>query len=85
MAKEHQRRAAFVLIDAQAIKYATSTPGVLSGAQDDQTFGPVLLGELLPPFPAGDWNKRHLAKDPETGSRDFVQTETMRLPGVQEL
>ncbi|OAA63323.1 Protein kinase-like domain protein [Niveomyces insectorum RCEF 264] len=70
------------LVDGQHVKYVTTAPGTFRGAEDDRTFAPILLGELLPPFPAGHWNKGRVARDPETGKPAFVRTETMQLAGV---
>lgn len=73
------------LCDKQHVKYVTTAPGTFRGAEDDRTFEPILLGELLPPFPTGDWNKGHVAKDPKTGEVTFVKTETVSLAGVENL
>jgi hypothetical protein len=73
------------LFDRQHVKYVTTAPGTFRGAEDDRTFEPILLGELLPPFPIGNWNKGHVAKDPKTGEVAFVKTETVCLVGVENL
>ncbi|KAI5861421.1 hypothetical protein GGS23DRAFT_150359 [Durotheca rogersii] len=73
------------LVDRQTVKYVTTAPGVFCGAEDDRTFGPILLSELLPPFPTGNWNKGYVAKDPQTGQTAFIRTETVRLSGVESL
>lgn len=75
------------LCDEQHVKYVTTAPGIFSGAEGDynRTFEPILLGKLLPPFPAGDWNKGHAAKDPQTGDVAFIKTETVSLGGMQNL
>ncbi|KAF8060736.1 hypothetical protein FPV67DRAFT_1452827 [Lyophyllum atratum] len=74
------------LVDGSYIKYVSVAPGTLSGEEIfDWTFGPILLSKHLPPFPSGDWNKGHVAKDPETGEAAFVKTETVSLAGVENL
>ncbi|KAF5000135.1 hypothetical protein FGRMN_1949 [Fusarium graminum] len=70
------------LVDEKHVKYVTTAPGAFLGAEDDRTFEPILLGELLPSFPAGDWNKGHVARDPAIGKPIFVKTETVQLPHV---
>lgn len=55
------------LLDGQHVKYVTTAPGTFRGHEDDRTFEPILLSDLFPPFPTGDWNKGHVAKDPGTG------------------
>ncbi|KAM0425352.1 hypothetical protein ACHAPT_009408 [Fusarium lateritium] len=71
------------LVDEQHVKYISTAPGTFRGAEDDRTFEPILLGELLPPFPTGDWNKGHVARDPETGKAAFVKTEKVQFAGVK--
>lgn len=73
------------LVDGQHVKYISTAPGTFREAEDDRTFEPVLLGELLPPFPTGDWNQGHAAWDPETGKAAFVRTETVHFAGVKNL
>ncbi|KAF4982500.1 hypothetical protein FZEAL_1893 [Fusarium zealandicum] len=73
------------LVDGQHVKYISTAPGTFRGAEDDRTFEPILLGELFPPFPTGDWNHGHAARDPETGKATFVRTETVQLAGVKNL
>lgn len=73
------------LVDGQHVKYVTTAPGTFRGAEDDRTFEPILLGELLPPFPTGDWNNGHAARDTETGNATFVRTETVQFAGVKNL
>ncbi|KAL0955501.1 hypothetical protein HGRIS_001740 [Hohenbuehelia grisea] len=73
------------LVDGRYFKYVTIAPGTLAGEEIDWSFGPTLLSELLPSFPPGDWNKGHVAKDPETGQVAFVKTETESLVGVKNL
>jgi hypothetical protein len=74
-----------LLLDRQDVKYVTTAPGTFRGDEDDRTFEPILLSNLLPPFPTGDWNKGHVAKDPKTGHATFVKTETVCLAGVENL
>jgi hypothetical protein len=66
--------------------------GTLAGEEQDWTFGPILLSELLPPFPPGNWNKGYVAKDPkraETGEaalhrdRDSVPWPGWKASGIQ--
>lgn len=73
------------LVDGNYVKYVTTSPGTLAGEEIDWTFGPILLSKLLPPFPPGNWNKGHVAKDPETGEAAFIETETESLAGVENL
>jgi hypothetical protein len=73
------------LVDGQHVKYISEAPGTFRGAEDDRTFEPILPGELLPPFPPGDWNNAHLARQPQTGEVTFVRTEAVQFPGVQNL
>ncbi|KAJ6443689.1 3-ketosteroid-delta-1-dehydrogenase [Purpureocillium lavendulum] len=72
------------LVDGQHFKYISTAPGTFRGAEDDRTFEPILLGELLPPFPAGDWNQGHAARDPETGKASFIRTEMVQFAGVKD-
>lgn len=71
------------LVDGQHVKYMSTAPGTFYGAEDDRNFEPVLLGELLPPFPAGDWNNSHVAKDLETGKATFIRTTMVQFSGVK--
>ncbi|KAF5965526.1 hypothetical protein FBULB1_12173 [Fusarium bulbicola] len=48
-----------------------------------RAFEPVLVGNLFPQFPPGDWNNGHVARDPATGEPSFVKTEIAQFPGVQ--
>lgn len=73
------------LVDGQHVKYISTAPGTFRGAEDDRTFEPILLGELFPPFPTGDWNNGHPARDPETGKATFVRTETVQFAGVKNI
>jgi hypothetical protein len=75
-----------VLVDGEHVKYLTIAPGAFRAANAtkyDRVSEPRLLGELLPPFPTGDWNEGHVARDLTTGMATFVKTETVRLPGVK--
>ncbi|KAF5572400.1 kinase-like domain-containing protein [Fusarium pseudoanthophilum] len=71
------------LVDGPYVKYVSKAPGTFLGAEEDRTFEPTLLGELLPSFPAGDWNQGFVARDPEAGKATFVRTETVHLAGIQ--
>ncbi|KAM3457628.1 hypothetical protein MY3296_001060 [Beauveria thailandica] len=73
------------LVDGQYVKYVSTAPGTFRGAEDDRTFEPVLLGELLPQFPAGHWNSGHVSRSPETGRASFVRTDTVPFDGVENL
>ncbi|KAF8060751.1 hypothetical protein FPV67DRAFT_1655401 [Lyophyllum atratum] len=74
------------LVDGSYIKYVTVAPeALLAGEEIDWTFEPILLPELLPPLPSGDWNQGHVAKDRETGEAAFVKTETVSYAGVENL
>ncbi|KAG6227537.1 hypothetical protein E4U34_005543 [Claviceps purpurea] len=72
-----------VLVDGRHVKYVITAPGTFCGCdKDDRTFEPVLLGEIFPPFPIGDWNKGHVARDPVTGQVTFTGTEKVLLDEV---
>ena len=73
------------LVDGKYVKYVTTAPGALGGDEIDRSFGPILLGELLPPFPPGNWNKGYVAKDPETREVAFIKVETVPFAGVENL
>ncbi|KAK4222130.1 kinase-like domain protein [Podospora fimiseda] len=73
------------LVDGQHIKYMTTAPGAFRGNEEDRNFEPILLPDLLPQFPPGDWNHAHVAWDPETQGAVFVKTETVEHPGLTEL
>ncbi|KAF8952384.1 hypothetical protein BDZ97DRAFT_1681774 [Flammula alnicola] len=73
------------LVDGNYVKYVATAPGTLAGEEIDWTFGPILLSELLPPFPSGNWNKGYVAKDSETGEVAFIATVTESLAGVESL
>ncbi|KAG6303333.1 hypothetical protein E4U45_002256 [Claviceps purpurea] len=72
-----------VLVDGRHVKYVITAPGTFRGCdKDNRTFEPVLLGEIFPPFPIGDWNKGHVARDPVTGQVTFTGTEKVLLDEV---
>ncbi|KAG6114072.1 hypothetical protein E4U31_006533 [Claviceps sp. LM219 group G6] len=72
-----------LLVDGRHVKYVITAPGTFYGCdRDDRTFEPVLLGEIFPPFPIGDWNKGRVARDPVTGQVTFVSTEKVLLDEV---
>ncbi|OIW28339.1 hypothetical protein CONLIGDRAFT_577520 [Coniochaeta ligniaria NRRL 30616] len=75
------------LVDGQQVKYVITAPGAFRGAEDDpdRIFEPILLGQLLPHFPTGNWNQGHVAKDRRTGEVIFAKTEIVRHAGVQNL
>lgn len=73
------------LVDGKYVKYVTTAPGTFHEAEDDRTFEPILLGELFPPFPTGDWNNGHVAKSSVTGKATFVRTDTVQFAGVKNL
>ncbi|KAG6148187.1 hypothetical protein E4U28_004987 [Claviceps purpurea] len=73
-----------VLVDGRHVKYVITAPGTFCGCdKDDRTFEPVLLGEIFPPFPIGDWNKGRVARDPVTGQVTFIGTERVLLDEVR--
>ncbi|KAG6046285.1 hypothetical protein E4U39_001491 [Claviceps sp. Clav50 group G5] len=72
-----------LLVDKRHIKYVITAPGTFRGCdKDDRTFEPVLLGEIFPPFPIGDWNKGRIARDSVTGQDTFIRTEKVLLEAV---
>jgi len=71
------------LVDGRFIKYVITAPGTFLSNRQDRAFEPVLLGNLFPQFPPGDWNNGHVARDPATGEPSFVKTEIVQFPGVQ--
>lgn len=73
------------VVNGQHVKYVTTAPGSFRGAEDDRTFEPILLGELFPPFPTGDWNNAHVARDPKTEKATFLRTETVQFASVKNL
>lgn len=73
------------LVDKQHVKYVTTAPGTFRGAEENMNFEPILLSELLPPLPPGDWNQGHVARDPETEKATFVKTETVEFAGVKNI
>jgi hypothetical protein len=77
-----------VLVDGQHVKYLITAPGAfraLNPTTNDRVSEPILLGELLPPFPTGDWNQGHVARDPEKGMPTFVAIEILDFAGVKNL
>jgi hypothetical protein len=64
------------LVDGKHVKYVTVASGALP--RDDRTFAPVLI-PMLPPFPKGDWNEGHIAKDPTTEKLFFARHEEVDL------
>ncbi|GJD02226.1 hypothetical protein CH63R_12556 [Colletotrichum higginsianum IMI 349063] len=73
------------LVDGQHVKYVSTAPGTFAGHEDDRTFEPVLLSELFPPFPTGNWNSGHATRDPETGEATFDRTERVQFSGVKNV
>ncbi|KAG6277514.1 hypothetical protein E4U47_007112 [Claviceps purpurea] len=72
-----------LLVDGRHVKYVITAPGTFHGCDKyDSTFEPVLLGEIFPPFPIGDWNKGRVARDPVTGQVTFIRTEKVLLDEV---
>lgn len=67
------------LVDGEHVKYVTVAPGAIP--PDDRTFAPVLI-PMLPPFPQGDWNEGHVAKDATTGRLQFARHEKVDLDGI---
>ncbi|KAG6094982.1 hypothetical protein E4U30_002883 [Claviceps sp. LM220 group G6] len=73
------------LVDGRHVKYVTTAPGAFCGFEDDRTFEPILLSELFPPFPIGDWNNGRVAKDPVTGKATFIRTEKVQFIEVESV
>jgi Lipopolysaccharide kinase (Kdo/WaaP) family len=69
------------LVDGRDVKYVTVAP--ISLPRDDRTFAPILI-PLLPPFPPGDWNVGHIAKDSATGQLEFACYEKIELNGITD-
>ncbi|KAH7244134.1 uncharacterized protein BKA55DRAFT_595342 [Fusarium redolens] len=63
------------LVDGSLVKYVITAPGTFLNDHEGRAFEPILLGNLFPQFPAGDWNNGHVARDPATGEPSFVKTE----------
>ncbi|KAG6152853.1 hypothetical protein E4U37_003457 [Claviceps purpurea] len=73
------------LVDGRNVKYVSTAPGTFCGLDCERTFEPILLGELLPPFPIGDWNNGRVARDPVTGKITFIRTEKVQFTGVESV
>ncbi|KAG6218118.1 hypothetical protein E4U34_004272 [Claviceps purpurea] len=73
------------LVDGRHVKYVSTAPGTFCGLDCERTFEPILLGELLPPFPIGDWNNGRVARDPVTGKITFIRTENVQFTGVESV
>ncbi|KAG6205554.1 hypothetical protein E4U35_002499 [Claviceps purpurea] len=74
------------LLDGRHVKYVSTAPGTFCVVQlYERTFEPLVLGKLLPPFPIGDWNKGHVARDPVTSKPTFIRTEEVLFAGVKSL
>ncbi|KAG6092572.1 hypothetical protein E4U30_005286 [Claviceps sp. LM220 group G6] len=72
-----------LLVDGRHVKYVITAPGTFYGCDKyHSSFEPVLLGEIFPPFPIGDWNKGRVARDPVTGQVTFISTEKVLLDEV---
>ncbi|KAG5970406.1 hypothetical protein E4U56_007736 [Claviceps arundinis] len=72
-----------LLVDGRHVKYVITAPGTFYGCDKyDNSFEPVLLGEIFPQFPIGDWNKGRVARDPVTGQVTFISTEKVQLDEV---
>lgn len=57
-----------VLVDGDRVKYVTTAAFAFladNPTGHDRTFEPILLGQLFPPFPPGDWNLAHVDRHPE--------------------
>lgn len=68
------------------MKYVSTALGTMfRGTEDDRSFEPILLGELHPPFPTGDWDDGHADSDPEIGKAAFARTETVQFASVKNL
>ncbi|KAG6176676.1 hypothetical protein E4U10_000475, partial [Claviceps purpurea] len=74
------------LVDGRYVKYVTTAPGTFGGVKiAERVLGPPVLGKLLPPFPVGDWNDGHVAKDPVTGKATFIRTEKVQFTEVKSV
>ncbi|RKL04092.1 hypothetical protein BFJ68_g11277 [Fusarium oxysporum] len=71
------------LVDGSLVKYVITAPGTFLCDHEDRAFEPVVLGNLFPHFPPGDWNNGHVARGPATGEPSFVKTEIVQFPGAQ--
>ncbi|CVL02390.1 uncharacterized protein FPRN_08057 [Fusarium proliferatum] len=71
------------LVDGSLAKYVKTAPGTFLCDHHDRAFEPIILGNLFPQFPSGDWNNGHVARNPATGEPSFVKTEIVQFPGVQ--
>ncbi|KAG6046284.1 hypothetical protein E4U39_001490 [Claviceps sp. Clav50 group G5] len=72
------------LVDGRHVKYVSTPPATFRDFDDgiSRVSAPVLLGEILPPFPIGNWNKGLVVRDPFTGQITFKKTEKVLLDGV---
>ncbi|KAG6053303.1 hypothetical protein E4U17_004836 [Claviceps sp. LM77 group G4] len=72
------------LVDGRHFKYVSSPPATFRDFDDGlgRISPPILLGEILPPFPIGNWNKGLVARDPFTRQITFKWTEEVLLDGV---
>ncbi|KAF5545348.1 kinase-like domain-containing protein [Fusarium mexicanum] len=68
------------LVNGSLAKYVKTAPGTFLCDPEDRAFEPVLLGNLFPQFPPGNWNNGHVARDPATGEPSFVKTEIVQFP-----
>ncbi|KAG6259195.1 hypothetical protein E4U24_007294 [Claviceps purpurea] len=74
------------LVDGRHVKYVSTAPGTFRGFHKaERTFARVLLGEIFPPFPTGDWNKGRVARDPVTGQVTFIKTEKVLFADVRSV
>ncbi|KAH7164113.1 hypothetical protein DER46DRAFT_605912 [Fusarium sp. MPI-SDFR-AT-0072] len=71
------------LADGSLVEYVITAPGTFLCHHEDRAFEPILLRNLLPQFPPGDWNNGHVARDLATGEPSFVKTEMVQFPGVR--
>ncbi|KAL5347507.1 hypothetical protein ACLOAV_007819 [Pseudogymnoascus australis] len=70
-----------MLVDKRSFKYITIDPGIYE--VDDLCFPPVLL-ELLPSFPAGNWNCGRISQTPGSPAF-FAETSQEALPSINPL
>lgn len=68
-----------VLVDGKHFKHITIEANLYEA--DDMCFFRVFVPQL-PPFPSGDWNVGHIAKDPKTSAPHIAWTKREALPSI---
>ena len=69
-------------VNGDRIVYISIDDGVYD--EDDYRFSPLLL-HLLPPLPAGDWNKGNVTKTEERPQPHFAWSKFAHLPGINSI